>query len=119
MLLMKKGAVDLMIEQWARERPDLDSSSLSVLARISRLARVAEDDADKVLSQFDLSSVEFHLLAAIRTTPDEAHGGDYPSSGRGRWGARSGSAVICAGPGAAATRGSVLRSRVASGIRTR
>jgi DNA-binding MarR family transcriptional regulator len=70
MLLMKKGAVDLMIEQWARERPDLDSSSLSVLARISRLARVAEDDADKVLSQFDLSSVEFHLLAAIRTTPD-------------------------------------------------
>ena len=67
---MKKGAVDLMIEQWAHERPDLDSSSLGVLARISRLARVAEDDADKILSQFGLSNVEFHLLAAIRTTPD-------------------------------------------------
>jgi DNA-binding MarR family transcriptional regulator len=63
-----------MIEQWSHERPDLDSSSLAVLARISRLARVAEDNADKTLSQFGLSSVEFHLLAAIRTTP-----GHHPS----------------------------------------
>ena len=67
---MKKGAVDLMIEQWTRERPDLDSSSLGVLARVSRLARVAEENANKVLNQFGLSDVEFHLLAAIRTTPD-------------------------------------------------
>ena len=65
-----------MIEQWQRERPDLDSSSLAVLARISRLARVAEDNADKTLSQFGLSSAEFHLLAAIRTTP-----GHHPSPG--------------------------------------
>jgi DNA-binding MarR family transcriptional regulator len=63
-----------MIEKWSHERPDLDSSSLAVLARISRLARVAEDNADKTLSQFGLSSVEFHLLAAIRTTP-----GHHPS----------------------------------------
>lgn len=59
-----------MIEQWARERPDLDSSSLGVLARVSRLSRVAGDNADKVLSQFGLSDVEFHLLAAIRTSPN-------------------------------------------------
>ena len=58
-----------MIEQWARKRPDLDSSSLEVLQRISRLARVAEERADKVLSAFGLSDVEFHLLAAIRTSP--------------------------------------------------
>ena len=67
---MKKGPVDLMIEQWAKERPELDSSSLGVLARISRLARVTEDNADKVLSQFGLSDSEFKLLAAIRTAPD-------------------------------------------------
>lgn len=67
---MKKGPVDLMIEQWARERPDLDSSSLGVLARVSRLARVAGANADRVLSRFGLSDVEFHLLAAIRTAPD-------------------------------------------------
>jgi DNA-binding MarR family transcriptional regulator len=67
---MKTGPVDVMIDQWANERPDLDSSSLGVLARISRLARVAEENADKVLNRFDLSGVEFHLLAAIRTAPD-------------------------------------------------
>lgn len=64
---MKKGPVDLMIEQWAKERPELDSSSLGVLARVSRLARIAEENADEVLDQFGLSDSEFHLLAAIRT----------------------------------------------------
>ena len=59
-----------MIEQWTQERPDLDSSSLGVLARISRLARVAEENAGVVLSRFGLSEVEFQLLAAIRTAPD-------------------------------------------------
>lgn len=66
---MKKGPVDFMIEQWSQERPDLDSSSLGVLARISRLARVTEENASAVLSQFGLSEVEFQLLAAIRTAP--------------------------------------------------
>lgn len=66
---MKKAPVDLMIEQWTQERPDLDSSSLGVLARISRLARVAEDNARRILNKHDLSDAEFHLLAAIRTSP--------------------------------------------------
>ena len=66
---MKKAPVDLMIEQWTLLRPDLDSSSLGVLARISRLARVAEDNARQVLDRHDLSDAEFHLLAAIRTSP--------------------------------------------------
>ena len=68
---MKKGSVDLMIEQWARERPELDTSSLGVLARVSRLAKVAEENAEAILRQFGLSEVEFLLLAAIRTTPDQ------------------------------------------------
>ena len=68
---MKKGAIDLMMQHWARERPDLNVSSLAVLARVSRLARVAEENAQAVLSDFDLSEVEFLLLAAIRTAPDQ------------------------------------------------
>ena len=28
-----------MIERWARERPDLDASSLAIVARVTRLAR--------------------------------------------------------------------------------
>lgn len=68
---MKRAAVAVMIEHWTRERPDLDVSSLAVLARISRLARVAAQNAEAVLSQFGLSEVEFLLLAAIRMAPDQ------------------------------------------------
>ncbi len=60
-----------MIEHWARERPELDASSLGVLARISRLARACQENAEVVLGRFGLSEVEFLLLAAIRTTPDQ------------------------------------------------
>ena len=65
------STIDLMMEHWGRERPDLDSSSLGVLARISRLARAAEENAAALLSEFNLSEVEFLLLAAIRTAPDQ------------------------------------------------
>lgn len=67
---MQQAPVDVMIEQWARERPDLDSSSLGVLARVSRLARLAEENAARILKTHGLSEVEFQLLAAIRTSPD-------------------------------------------------
>ena len=65
------STIDLMMEHWGRERPDLDASSLGVLARISRLARAAEENAAALLSEFNLSEVEFLLLAAIRTAPDQ------------------------------------------------
>jgi DNA-binding MarR family transcriptional regulator len=68
---MKQGSVELMIEHWSRERPELDTSSLGVLARVSRLAKVAQENAEAVLRQFGLSEVEFLLLAAIRMTPDQ------------------------------------------------
>jgi DNA-binding MarR family transcriptional regulator len=68
---MEQGAVELMIEHWSRERPELDTSSLGVLARISRLAKVAQENAEAALRQFGLSEVEFLLLAAIRMTPDQ------------------------------------------------
>jgi DNA-binding MarR family transcriptional regulator len=70
---MSKGTIDLMIERWERERPELDSSSLGVLARIARLARMVETDAEKVLMEFGLSEVEFQLLAEIRTAGSPDH----------------------------------------------
>ena len=42
-----------------------------MLARVSRLARVVEENAEAVLSRFGLSEVEFLLLAAIRTAPEQ------------------------------------------------
>ena len=59
-----------MIERWERERPDLDASSLAIIARVTRLARAIDEDAAAALREFSLSDVEFQLLAAIRTAPD-------------------------------------------------
>ena len=67
---MERGPVDVMIERWERERPDLDASSLQIIARVTRLARAIDEDAAAALREFDLSDVEFQLLAAIRTAPD-------------------------------------------------
>lgn len=67
---MERGPVDVMIERWERERPDLDASSLAIVARVTRLARAIEEDAATALREFSLSNVEFQLLAAIRTAPD-------------------------------------------------
>lgn len=62
--------MDVMIEAWERERPDLDSSSLAIIARLTRLARAIDEDAAAALRGFDLTEAEFQLLAAIRTAPD-------------------------------------------------
>ncbi len=67
---MEHGPVDVMIERWERERPDLDASSLQIIARVTRLARAIDEDAAAALREFNLSEVEFQLLAAIRTAPD-------------------------------------------------
>ena len=67
---MERGPVDVMIERWERERPDLDASSLAIIARLTHLARAIDEDAAAALREFNLSDVEFQLLAAIRTAPD-------------------------------------------------
>lgn len=67
---MERGPVDVMIERWARERPDLDASSLAIVARVTRLARAIDEDAAATLREFNLTDVEFQLLAAIRTAPN-------------------------------------------------
>lgn len=67
---MDRGPVEVMIERWERERPDLDASSLQIIARLSRLARAIDEDAAAVLQEYNLTDVEFQLLAAIRTAPE-------------------------------------------------
>ena len=34
--------VDIIADEWARERPDVDTAGLSVIGRISRLSRYLE-----------------------------------------------------------------------------
>ena len=40
---MGDDRVDVILGQWARERPDLDASPLAVIGRLSRVTRQIED----------------------------------------------------------------------------
>ena len=43
-----RDRVDAIIEQWQRERPDIDPLPIGVIGRISRLARDLEPRLDRV-----------------------------------------------------------------------
>jgi len=58
--------VDLIVEAWHRERPDLDVAPLHVLSRISRLARRLDLDRAQAFARHDLEGWEFDVLSALR-----------------------------------------------------
>ena len=63
---MTRDSVDLVAEQWARARPDLDASPMRVIGRLSRLTRIVERELQTVFSEFGLERGEFDVLATLR-----------------------------------------------------
>ncbi|MEU6737895.1 MarR family winged helix-turn-helix transcriptional regulator [Streptosporangium sandarakinum] len=59
-------AIDLVIEEWRRERPDLDLSAMGVFGRLSRLTRLLEAAVEEVFARHGLRQGEFDVLAALR-----------------------------------------------------
>ncbi len=59
-------AIDHAIEQWRRERPDLDLSQMAVFGRLVQLAREWVTAIEQVIARHDLSGGEFDVLAALR-----------------------------------------------------
>ena len=59
-------AVDAILEQWARERPDLDASPMGPIGRIMRCAALLEQGIESALTPFGLSRWEFDMLATLR-----------------------------------------------------
>ncbi len=64
--LMTKDYVDLILDQWAKERPDLDTTPMGTIARIWRLDRLSEAVAEEGFAQHGLSRGGFDVLAALR-----------------------------------------------------
>lgn len=58
--------VDRIVEAWQRERPDLDVAPLSVLSRVSRLARHLDLARRSAFDRHDLELWEFDVLSALR-----------------------------------------------------
>jgi DNA-binding MarR family transcriptional regulator len=59
-------AVDRIVEQWKRERPDLDVSSMAIIARISLAERLIDDQMRKACSDFGLERWGFDVLVTLR-----------------------------------------------------
>ena len=61
-----EDAVDLILEQWARERPDLDCSPMGVIGRISQLQREVHLAQRATFARHGLDVPSFDVLAALR-----------------------------------------------------
>jgi DNA-binding MarR family transcriptional regulator len=59
-------AVDTILQQWQRERPDLDVSPMGVIGRLGRCAALLRRELDAVFSTFGLSAWQFDVLATLR-----------------------------------------------------
>lgn len=74
--------VTRVLAEWARERPDLDSSPVGVIGRLHRLANALTPELVRVYREHGLSEGEFDVLAALRRVgePFERAPGDLAAS---------------------------------------
>jgi DNA-binding MarR family transcriptional regulator len=62
----ERDGVDLILEQWRRERPELDHAPIGVVGRISRLARELEARLERVYRDHGLEPGWHDILATLR-----------------------------------------------------
>jgi DNA-binding MarR family transcriptional regulator len=85
---MTPDAIDGLVEQWNRERPDVDVSPTHVLQRITRLYLLQSASFAEVFRRFGVTFGEYEVLAALtrsgppyRLKPGELSGALILSSG--------------------------------------
>lgn len=59
-------AVDAILAQWARERPDLEAGPMGPVGRVMRCALLLQLGVEAGLARFGLSLWEFDMLATLR-----------------------------------------------------
>ncbi|WP_407333489.1 MarR family winged helix-turn-helix transcriptional regulator [Enterovibrio sp. 27052020O] len=75
---MKTDHVDIILAQWKTQRPDLDCSPMGIVGRLGRAKQLMTVRLDDVFKQYDLSNIEFDILASLRrvgepVTPTELY----------------------------------------------
>jgi len=60
--------VDRIVEDWSRERPDVDFAPMHVLSRVGRLAKHLDRARRRAFAASGLEPWEFDVLAALRRT---------------------------------------------------
>ena len=62
----RADAVDDILDQWRRERPDLDVSPMGPIGRIKRCAALLQRRLDDTFARFGMTAWEFDMLATLR-----------------------------------------------------
>ncbi|WP_437613024.1 MarR family winged helix-turn-helix transcriptional regulator [Erwinia sp. V71] len=62
----KADAVDAILEQWRRERPDLDASPMGPIGRLKRCTMLLEPRVEAAIALHGLAVWEFDMLATLR-----------------------------------------------------
>lgn len=68
---MKKDEIDIILEQWAQELPDLGTESMAVLGRLNRVVKHMEKRLGENFANYQLNSGEFDVLATLRRSGNE------------------------------------------------
>lgn len=58
--------VEMVLEQWRRERPDLEVGPMGLTGRLKRIGRHLEREMEKVFAAHDLNLSSFDVLATLR-----------------------------------------------------
>ena len=58
--------VDRIVDDWERERPDLDFAPLQVFSRVARLSKLLDRARRQAFERSELESWEFDVLSALR-----------------------------------------------------
>lgn len=63
---MNKDRIDLILEEWQQESPELDPSPVAIIGRILRIARFLEKNRENILAEYGLNLWSFDVLATLR-----------------------------------------------------
>lgn len=63
---MKPDRIDEILAQWQQQLPQVNTSALSVVGRVLRLARILEKHRETFLAQYNLNVWSFDVLATLR-----------------------------------------------------
>lgn len=61
-----EDSVDRLLASWSRTRPDLDMSSVGVIARLTRLTRTINAELETTFNEYGLNAAEFYCLVTLR-----------------------------------------------------
>jgi DNA-binding MarR family transcriptional regulator len=68
---MNRDNVDLIVEQWKNEIPELNTKPMAIWGRVKRIVKYTERRLGENFSKFTLNSGEFDVLATLRRSGGE------------------------------------------------